>query len=511
MDDSLRHWTKLAAKLLPKEKHLKGLDRKLNEEEYINELEKIWKRTRYHLIHMPGHVLDLHKEWDPLYTQFLYYFDELNLENDAIAISDHVFILDCRVRCCANPDLIRTANRNDFTKLSLRLRILACQPTADTRKPIDLQQVENLHNDIAAFLLLSPCHSEMVNMAKEKCFDATIRDNYYQLQYSSDALRREDVVIKAKAQLKLANDMEALLKQHMDTGDDDINRGLMFAEKPEVAMQSFMILAVRVFRCIQLEHMVIDLFPECTQTFDIPSHSYTQLDAFMNYQCGIELGTYFSQDFHRLSIEMMMPYGARLDTNRHIRSQGEVEPIDNVMLTQLGIHVSDVLGKQTYESYLCIGANKDHNCYQWLLLKLFAHVFTFRCRLGDKNSTFDFFKEYMVMPPDLFTAPDVRLDSLLDANRRMRVRRPVLFYLLHTWRVLFKNTWIVCKDLRHALLLWVHLIQTVYEGQLETGRRVDRFISVLFPEKNHELEALKKISYDTHKGVRRVNVANQKL
>lgn len=492
----MRQFARHCNKLFPAANQLVGLPKKLDQVAYISALESIAIRCRDHLMHYAGQSLNLHAEWDPLYTQFIYYFDEINLENDGLALSDHVFIINCRVMCCANPSWSTSANRHDFTKLSMRLRIMACQHTEKSRAPIDLQRVAQLHRDVAVyvthFILLSVSHSEVVKFGEYKCEDAAIRNEFFELQYSSDQLRTEIEQIRAKARLALINDLDALIEHMTDVGDDDVNRGCMFYENPASMVRGFMVLAVRLFRCIELERRIIEQYPLCAVEIVIPKQMHVDVATWFRKQCDIELGTYFEQDAHRVAGELLLPIGARLDTDRYMKSRGEFEPIDNIMCAQLGYHVTDVIGKVTREPMPTVCQNPKHIMYEPLLLQMLSYVFTHRLRLGEGAKVFDFFKQYVVLPHKLHAAPDELFRQLLDVRKVMRARRPILFYLLRRWCVLYNGTWVQCEDLVHAVLVWLQLILTVYKGKLETGKEVKRFTDVMFPVVDHELEALKR-------------------
>jgi hypothetical protein len=402
MDNSLREYAKLANKLIPPAPRLPGVPGgKLPTLEFLIQVHEIAKLCRHHLIDNSGRVLDLTARWKPLYTQFIYYFDEYNLEKESIATTDHVFIVDCRVRCCANPALATRICRNDFKQLSMRLRILSCQHTKESRVPINLSEVEILHNEVAAyvssFILLPTNHSAMVALAKNsECNNADLRDVYYKLQFSSDALRRENEVIKAKARIALEHDPAELLKLLVDSGDDDVNRGLMFQEKPECEIRAFVVIAVRLFRCIELERMLLEMHPTCTQTFHIEQARYTALQKWFNNQCDIELGAAFGTDFQRIALEYLFPIGARLDTNRYMISQGEIEPIDNVASTQLGYNVTQMLRTDIGQSYKSICCQPENILYDFLLMKNIQYIFTTRLRLAN-NQEFDFLKSYIIL------------------------------------------------------------------------------------------------------------------
>jgi hypothetical protein len=431
-------------------------------------------------------------EWRPVYRQLLFNFDKYCIEADQIAMVDNMFVADCRIRACLH--LPATISPSEFPKLSMQLRILAAQHTPATRQPINLVYVEQLRNRIALMVAkhirVDFDHQSIVELARYPCEDADVRNQFYELQFSSDAIHKEAQLLTLKALEARLNNGDDDDDDIFDVGDDDINRGEMFFEKPEAIPRTFMVIASRLFRCIDIEAELCSHFP---QLYLAPAAQpqYEALRAWLRECADIQVGDMFLMQFRMMCFEYMVPMGSRLDTMRSASQQGEEEPINNVLQKHLGINVAQHLQEQGGVKLPVIASDPSHPLYDMLLLKMFTYMFEMKLKLSFWEVP------YIVKPWELLRDPEKTMKHALAEDRLSDDRRPVFFYLLRQWRLLVDRQWVVCNSLSEAILLWLRLIMEQFGGELEGGQLVHRLHMQVFPLVNHELEELKKKRFDT--------------
>jgi hypothetical protein len=492
MTDSSVQFARYAAAMRPYKPFFRNIDNKLTELQLIEKCISILTRTRDHLMHYPTGILDLTEEWMPLYRQFVFYFHEYSLENDHIALIDDLFIADCNVMICREPKV--EVHETDFPKLAYELRILTCQHTMATRQPIDMQYATNLRfriaNFVTKFIKYDYDHKNIVAYAEQTCRDVDIRDAYYQLQFSSAAVHDEVLALKLKTAQNQINDVNLTPIDDFDVGDDDINRGEFFGELSSVAMRCFFIKSVGTFRCLEVEATLCNHFKMHQHIEPVTQPQLDSLRSWFERCCDIDVGNEFRIAFHNQAMEYMLPIGARLETERQASMVGEVEPVSNVTVAQLGVHVAGVLQKQTQEKFTSICRDRKHPMYEMLLLRMFTYMFHLDLDL-------DFWSvSYCVRPDILLNNPNEVMNRELDITRLPGTRRPIIFYLLKTWRLLHKRQWIVCQDVEHALLLWIRIVKEEFDAEMEGGQSIRRLWNKMFPKINHELMALKRKQFD---------------
>ena len=493
MTDAHVQFARICASLEPEPVFFRCLTGRMDEMEIEERAIAMLSSTRDHLMYNRLTSLDLTESWKDKYNQFLFYFKDLSLEKDHTALVDALFVTNCQVLCCKYPSILQQVKRSDFPVLSMKLRVLASQHTVETRQPLNMEYVHHLKLHISAyitqFIQVDYDHSSVVALAKQPCEDAGVRDAYYRLQFSSDEMHRQVEELEQKAREMAINDINTSYEDEYDVGDDDINRGEMFFEKPESVARSFMILAVRVFRCFEVEEAVCTHFSlNTTDTIDT-----TRLDTFRKWFigcCEIDVGNLFSMEFRMQAMEFMLPVGARLDTDRFASSVGEIPPVNNIVQKHLGINVGHHLQNQGAEKYLDISKNVKHPMYEMLLLRMFTYMFEMRLGLNFWDVP------YIVKPWELLSDPNRVISNALNTTRLFGERRPILFYLLRSWRILYRRQWIVCNSLEEALLTWLYLVDKKFKSELEGGHMIKRFLSDIFPVVDYALEQLKSKKFD---------------
>lgn len=404
-------------------------------------------------------------------------FDECATEMRGSSVSDLLFVARCHLLCCALPKIRTKAVFNDIHELYVRVQLLGTNHTRARFTQQELaRDVEELEHRCASLVVYELCHSpeellERLGANPLPRIDQLLAARVNPLRNVPDIIQPTEKEILAEKKKKAA-DKARLRKENPDvTFDDedeneerkegmevryDVNEGNYWHSDKDTVVRGFVRMASRVFRNYWLQRTLFEKYPirdsaKCPEYSDNVKQQFTK---WLQDQTKCDYANDSVKLYRDLVYEHWMPDGSRQEMLRYFRSKYDIMQPLNLLEHQLGVGTATSLANMARVSVKDVALNLESETYDFLLLSQFGELMRF-------DTDAKFFEQYYIGPGELGGIKRRRLDCKLTWGR---ARRPLLVRIMRGWYIHDAGEWIICTDMRDALLKMMTLWRTTYNS-----------------------------------------------
>lgn len=231
------------------------------------------------------------------------------------------------------------------------------------------------------------------------------------------------------------------------------------------------------------------------EPFEPSEAQASHLAHWLETRCKAKQNETLAKNFRDCLAELSMPAGARASYNRQTHTDCQRPLAQTLCVQEIGADTAHELQTeaalvefaQVAASYKFspgaaahsggalasqqLQVSQKHKYYDLVLLQLFDSYFFSSLRLR-------FIRNYVVWPGDLLDLDDKDVLAAHVSDGWQRVRKtPKIFRLLNEWLVLSLERWWPCRDVSHALLTWLHVVQLEHEARTECHASVNSMLA----------------------------------
>lgn len=405
-------------------------------------------------------------------------WNECATELRGCSITDLLYAARCHLLCCMLPKIRTKAVFNDIHELYVRVQLLGTNHTrARFTQQDSARDVEELEHRCASLVVyeLGPSPEDLLAAMGDDPLpriDPLLAARVNPLRNVPDIIQPTEEEIKAAAKKK-AIEKEKLRKENPDvTFDDDedderkegmeleydVNEGNYWHSDKDTVVRGFVRMASRVFRNYWLQRTIFERYPirDPSKSPVYAANVRDQFTKWLEEQTKCDYANDSEKVYRDFVYEHWAPDGSRQEMLRHFRSKHDIMAPLNLLENQLGVTSATSLANIARIPMKDVARNVESETYDLLLLSQFAQLIKF-------DTDAKFFEDYYIGAWELGDFKRRRLDC---KSTWGRARRPLLVRIMRAWYIHDVNEWIICSDMRDALLKMMTLWRTNYDSCL---------------------------------------------
>lgn len=237
-------------------------------------------------------------------------------------------------------------------------------------------------------------------------------------------------------------------------------------DPPEELVGNFLRLAARTVHAIETNTGARDLFPVAGEVPRFTAAARARALAWARSKAAIEQTDEFLMQFRQMAMRWLWPLGAETHYRRDPRTRNDAPEPLTTLGEELGVELTQLLHDSTLRRMTVLAEDTVSVTWEALFASFVDNTLRQRLRV-------QWLRDYVAQPDEA--------DRLLAETRMGDDPRPLLARVCKRWQVLHRHEWYPCEDLVHAVLLWVYLVRTAFDGELEAGVDLAASLDELLP------------------------------
>jgi hypothetical protein len=236
--------------------------------------------------------------------------------------------------------------------------------------------------------------------------------------------------------------------------------GCLWRNTAEELAIGYVPLVKRLYYRVELEEALAKEWPE-VKPLGFTRACFTRITQWVNKTCETEPTEELTEMYRNLANEWWTPLGAETKRYRSRDTRTDVMPPLLRLQDELGVDLSQHLHDRSLIRPHEIAATQPDNDLHQYWEPLFLALFHALCM---QKYSLDWLKEYW-LPHPIEHVRSLRQEY----HRTGRDKLPQLFWLKRKCNVFYKRKRMVCQGVVHAVLCWLYIVATDFDGFHEGG------------------------------------------